>query len=99
MSKKVLASALAAIMISAANISICGNLMAENMILPRPAEIIENEGTYTFSGEPAVKISYREGPAEGYTLEIGRKGVRIIASDEAGVFYARQSLAQMLAAF
>ena len=98
MSKKFLTSALAAIMISAANISICGNLMAENMILPRPVEIIENIGTYTFSEEPAVKISYREGPAEGYTLEIGRKGVRIIASDEAGVFYARQSLAQMLAA-
>ncbi|MGN1232194.1 MAG: family 20 glycosylhydrolase [Candidatus Cryptobacteroides sp.] len=96
MDKKALISALAAILVSAAANSICNIAKAEDIILPRPAEIIENEGTYTFSGEPVVKVTYRKGPAEGYTLEIGRKGIKIIAADDAGEFYARQSLAQLL---
>ena len=89
---------MAAILISAANISICDNLMAGNVILPRPAEIEICEGSYTFTGEPSVKVVRKNGPAESYTLEIKRKGVTITAADEAGEFYARQSLAQMLLA-
>ncbi|MGM9766990.1 MAG: family 20 glycosylhydrolase [Candidatus Cryptobacteroides sp.] len=98
MYRKVLISALAGILVSGAIFTGCGNVEADNVILPRPAEIIENDGIYAFAGEPAVEVAYSKGPAEGYTLKISRKGIRIIAADDAGEFYARQSLAQMLAA-
>ena len=45
-----------------------------------------------------MRFGRKKGPAESYTLEISEKGVKILAADDAGEFYARQSLEQMIRA-
>ena len=45
-----------------------------------------------------MRVGRKKGPAESYTLEISEKGVKILAADDAGEFYARQSLEQMIRA-
>ena len=72
--------------------------MAGNVILPHPAGIEILDGAYIFTGEPTVKVVRKKGPAESYTLEISEKGVKILAADDSGEFYARQSLEQMIRA-
>ena len=98
MYKKVLVSALSAVLISTADIPMNIAPLAENVILPHPAGIQIAEGEYRFSGEPSVRLARKKGPAESYTLEISEKGVKILAADDAGEFYARQSLEQMIRA-
>ena len=96
MYNKVLVSALSAVLISTADIPMNIAPLAENVILPHPAGIQIAEGEYRFSGEPSVRVGRKKGPAESYTLEISRKGVKILAADDAGELYARESLAQLL---
>ena len=98
MYNKVLVSALSAVLISTADIPMNIAPLAENVILPHPAGIQIAEGEYRFSGEPSVIFGRKKGPAESYTLEISEKGVKILAADDAGEFYARQSLEQMIRA-
>ena len=76
MYNKVLVSALSAVLISTADIPMNIAPLAENVILPRPAGIQMAEGEYRFSGEPSVRVGRKKGPAESYTLEISRKGIR-----------------------
>ena len=71
-------------------------LIAAVSIIPKPAVVVESKGTCkaSLAQTPQVTIS----PAlktEAYILDIDRKGVRICAGGDAGVFYARQTLAQM----
>ena len=96
MYKRILTSALAVFLISATCVSKDNVTLAGNVILPRPAGSEILDGAYIFTGEPTVKVVRKKGPAESYTLEISRKGVKILAADDAGEFYARQSLAQLL---
>ena len=98
MYKRILTSALAVFLISATCVSKDNVTLAGNVILPRPAGIEILDGAYIFTGEPTVKVVRKKGPAESYTLEISRKGVKILAADDAGEFYARQSLEQMIRA-
>ena len=68
------------------------------LVIPVPSDITLLDGVYRFDGEPEVQVkhvSVRNVPAESYILEISTAGVRIKASDEAGVFYAMQTLRQM----
>ena len=67
------------------------------VVIPVPSGMILSKGTYVFEDEPSVTVRLRKGAAspEGYVLEVSKKGVVITASDEAGVFYARQTLRQM----
>jgi N-acetyl-beta-hexosaminidase len=63
-----------------------------DVLIPVPAEYQLTQGVYCFEGEPAVKIkrvSENKIPAEGYRLEVTKKGVIITASTAAGEFYAR----------
>lgn len=66
-------------------------------VIPVPSDIVLTEGTYSYEGDPHVRISYvADGIAqEGYELEVTSDGVMIKASTEAGAFYALQTLAQM----
>ena len=96
MYKRILTSALAVFLISATCVSKDNVTLAGNVILPRPAGIKILDGAYIFTGEPTVKVVRKKGPSESYTLVINRKGVIITAADDAGEFYARQSLAQLL---
>ena len=79
-------------------VSFASGAQTPDLVIPAPAEIIINEGMYAFEGQPKVKeVHLKAGkvPAEGYILEITRKGVVIKSSDDAGAFYARQTLDQM----
>ena len=98
MYKRILTSALAVFLISATCVSKDNVTLAGNVILPHPAGIEILDGAYIFTGEPTVKVVRKKGPAESYTLEISEKGVKILAADDAGEFYARQSLEQMIRA-
>ena len=68
------------------------------VIVPVPEKYVLSEGTYTFEGVPRVDArivpSRFDGTAD-YSLEVGPRGVVIRAGGEAGLFYARQTLAQM----
>lgn len=74
-------------------------------ILPTPAQVTLEPGQIAWQS-PVILIgaqSFRKATAslpafareEAYRLTISRKGIRIEANTDAGVFYARQSLAQM----
>ena len=66
-------------------------------VIPVPSDIVLTEGTYSYEGDPHVKISYvADGIAqEGYELEVTPDGVLIKATTETGAFYALQTLAQI----
>ena len=60
-------------------------------LLPMPREFTPGDG---FCGDPA-KIEYtvdRSLPAEGYTLNVTKEGVRITSATPAGHFYAERTL-------
>ena len=70
------------------------------VVVPAPAEFQIMGGVYTFDSTPKVKeriMPSRFATAEAYRLEISPKGIDIKAGGEAGLFYARQTLAQMTA--
>lgn len=68
------------------------------VIVPVPEKYVLSEGTCTFEGVPRVDariVPSRFDGREDYSLEVGPRGVVIRAGGEAGLFYARQTLAQM----
>ena len=68
------------------------------VIVPVPEKYVLSEGTYTFEGVPRVDariVPSRFDGREDYSLEVNARGVVIRAGGEAGLFYARQTLAQM----
>lgn len=69
-----------------------------DVVIPVPAHIEINPGTYIYDSEPAVRIIMLksvEGGDEAYNMKVSRKGIVIKASTEKGLFYARQTLRQM----
>ena len=67
-------------------------------ILPAPAEMQVREGCFKVDGDKHMEFVLKPSapiPAEGYTLEVTRTRVKAVASTEAGLFYARQTLAQL----
>ncbi len=68
-------------------------------VIPYPQKIEDGDGEYIFKGEP--KVTYRKDetiPAEGYVLEIRKNRIIVTSSDEAGEFYAMQTVKQLLPA-
>jgi len=65
-------------------------------IIPLPAVQTLGKGHTVVNGEPTVAFD-KSLPAEGYRLNITSDGVTITAADDAGAFYARQSLKQLMA--
>ena len=63
------------------------------MVIPAPVSMTSHEGWLDLA-EPAVSTDGSIA-AEGYSLEIDGAGIRIASSDEAGAFYARQTLLQL----
>ena len=70
-------------------------------VIPVPAEVMINEGSYRFRKNPKirlVKVAEEAMPSESYRLSVhGKKGVTIAFSDIAGRDYAFQTLNQMTA--
>ena len=73
--------------------------MAVNVI-PKPASLQVGEGVFNpfkTKGQVEFTLDKASGIApEGYTLSVTPKGVKAVASDEAGLFYARQTLNQLI---
>ena len=71
-----------------------------DVVIPAPAEVAVNDGVYRFRKNPKIslqKVAQEVIPSESYRLEIGRKGITITYSDNAGRDYALQTLKQMTA--
>ncbi len=65
-------------------------------VIPKPQEIKAAAGTYHHRASDVINVKYnRKLPEEGYLLKVTPDRVTIEASGSAGVFYARQTLAQM----
>ena len=68
-------------------------------ITPSPAQITLYNSEYRYEISPELKfIALPEGkmPLESYRIRIDRKGITVIYSDSAGVFYAQRTLDQIL---
>ena len=69
-------------------------------IIPAPAEMQVQDGAFIVSEKNRKNIVFKLDPKcglpeEGYTLEVTRTRVKAVASTEAGLFYARQTIAQL----
>ena len=87
----------AALMLSAC----CGrNCPAEVAVIPQPQVVETGRSTVVLrAGEYDVVRSLDSTMrASSYSLDIDKKGVRICAGDEAGLFYAEQTLRQLVPA-
>jgi hexosaminidase len=68
-------------------------------LIPQPRRIELMPGSVRFGGESDIRASIEPDlGAEAYTLTIDRDGVTIRGGDDAGVFYGRQTLRQLLPA-
>lgn len=66
-------------------------------LLPRPVRVRRDPGVLSLSSVPALEVLLEPAlPAEGFRLTITPDGVRAVAADPAGEFYARQALRQLL---
>ncbi|MBO4565973.1 MAG: family 20 glycosylhydrolase [Bacteroidales bacterium] len=71
-------------------------------VIPQPVSVEMGEGFFDIA-KSRHNIQYTINPesgiaAEGYTLTVTPKGIRVLASDEAGIFYAKQTLKQLIQA-
>lgn len=78
-----------------------GHALAQgpDMVIPVPSEVIPGKGEYVFEDSPEVRyrrVKPGEMAPESYRLEVNENGIRVTASDEAGEFYAMQTILQMI---
>ena len=69
-------------------------------LVPMPADMQVRGGSFKVTEESRSRMEFVLDaacglPEEGYTLEVTRKHVKAVASTEAGLFYARQTLRQL----
>jgi len=69
-------------------------------IIPAPAEMQVQDGSFVITEKSRSKMEFRLDPRsglpeEGYTLVVTPSRVKAVASTEAGLFYARQTLQQL----
>lgn len=62
-------------------------------VIPQPRHVVEGDGRRALV--PAIPSIADGHEPEGYVLEIDEHGIRIEASDEAGLFYGEQTLRQL----
>ena len=67
-------------------------------VISMPNKVVENEGSFKIDGDVAACVAYTKDPAiapEGYRLSVTSGGIAVASSDEAGRFYALQTLRQL----
>ncbi|MEV4315131.1 beta-N-acetylhexosaminidase [Actinocrispum sp. NPDC049592] len=70
--------------------------MSFESLLPKPVRVTPAPGTFASTGPITPDVSIVDSlPAEGYRLSITPEGVSVEAADEAGAFYALQTLRQL----
>lgn len=70
-----------------------------DMVIPVPVDVIYGNGEYIFRDSPVIvtkRVKIGKMKPESYSLEIREDGIRIVSADDAGEFYAMQTLSQML---
>ena len=82
--------------------TLTASAQSPDLVIPKPNDVTLTDGMYTFQDEPKVEckiLGMRSHlpafPEGGYEMTITKRGVKILASDDAGFFYARQTLDQM----
>lgn len=91
-----------AILITSLALCSCGGRASWSVIIPRPVEVMAEKGKWVVPEgfnltDVTMTIEAQEGVSpESYTLKITPEGPSITAPSEAGAFYARQSLMQMV---
>lgn len=68
------------------------------VVIPAPSSYELHDGIYSYSDEPFIRfkrVSDKKVCAEGYVMTVTPKGVTVMASSDAGEFYALQTLRQM----
>ncbi len=67
-------------------------------LLPRPRSITLGEGTVASPDIDSMVVGTDPSlPAEGYAIDVAPQGLRAVAGDQAGCFYARRTLTQLAA--
>ncbi len=64
------------------------------MILPKPVSFTRGDGEIPWDGTVTERTSLA-GPSGAYRLTVAPEGVTVEAADDAGLFYARQTLKQL----
>ena len=68
-------------------------------VVPKPAFVQEREGFYQIQGRVGDNVRFISDdrvPSEGYRLIVAPAGIYVTTSDEAGRFYAMQTLRQLI---
>jgi hexosaminidase len=69
-------------------------MTVELALIPWPSYVATTGDEYLLDERPSIAVDPALGP-EAYRLETGRSGTRIVGGDDAGVFYATQTLKQL----
>ena len=67
-------------------------------VVPMPNKVVEKEGVFKCEGDWVAKIEYASDaaiPPEGYRLDVTPERISVWSSDDAGRFYAVQTLRQL----
>lgn len=67
-------------------------------VIPMPNKVVEKEGVFKCEGDWSAKIEYAADaaiPPEGYRLSVTPEKISVWSSDDAGRFYAVQTLKQL----
>ena len=67
-------------------------------IVPAPRKAVEGEGSFVCNGDVAMQVKFESDaamPKEGYRLSVAKDGIKVAASDDAGRFYALETLKQL----
>ena len=85
------------LMLTAAVATICAQ--AAPSLIPAVRKLVEGEGSFAFSGDVASHVTFETDdsiPKEGYRLSVTQGGITAAASDDAGRFYALETLKQLM---
>ena len=67
-------------------------------IIPAPRKLALGEGEFVCKGDAAAQVKFETDaaiPVEGYRLSVAKDGIKVVSSDEAGRFYALETLKQL----
>jgi hexosaminidase len=69
-------------------------------LVPAPRKLALGDGEFVCKGDAAAQAKFETDaaiPKEGYRLSVAKDGIRVASSDEAGRFYALETLKQLAA--
>ena len=69
-------------------------------LIPAPRKLAIGEGVFVCNGDAAAQAKFETDaaiPKEGYRLSVTKDGIKVASSDEAGRFYALETLKQLAA--